>query len=106
MRFAVAAAVSGTFSFVEASSNFLWLLIGGVCIGAAVATLANIVKDWIARNFGEETGSQILISLLIPFAAYIAADRAAASGILAAVAAGIAMSHEERSGREIGRAHV
>ena len=99
MRFAVAAAVSGTFSFVEASSNFLWLLIGGVCIGAAVAILANTAKDWIARNFGEETGSQILISLLIPFAAYIAADRAAASGILAAVAAGIAMSHEERSGR-------
>jgi monovalent cation/hydrogen antiporter len=99
MRFAIAAAVSGTFSFVEASSTFLWLLIGGVCIGAAVAILANAAKDWIARNFGEETGSQIIISLLIPFAAYIAADRAAASGILAAVAAGIAMSHEERSGR-------
>ena len=99
LRFAIAAAVTGGFSLVEASITFLWLALGGVGIGVAVAMIANAAKDWTARHFGEETGTQILISLLIPFGAYLVADRAAASGILAAVAAGIAMSYEERSGR-------
>ncbi len=99
MRFAVAAALTGTFSLLEASGTFLWLAVGGCAVGAAVALAANTAKDWVARHLGEETGSQILISLLIPFAAYLLATRIQASGILAAVAAGIAMNHEERTGR-------
>ncbi|MEI9987194.1 MAG: sodium:proton antiporter [Aliidongia sp.] len=98
MRFAVAAALTGSFSIVEASATFLWLASGGIAVGAAVALTANTAKDWIARHFGEETGSQILISLLIPFAAYLLASRLQVSGILAAVVAGIAMNHEERTG--------
>jgi len=31
------------------------------------------LKNWLSRRYGEETGGQILISLLIPFAAYLAA---------------------------------
>ncbi|MVG12887.1 cation:proton antiporter domain-containing protein, partial [Proteus mirabilis] len=41
---------------------------------------------------------QILISLLIPFAAYLLAEAFHVSGILAAVAAGIAMHYEQLSG--------
>ena len=99
MRFAIAAAASGTFSLAAASAVFLWLVIGGVATGVLVAVLINAVKDWTASHFGEETGTQILVSLLIPFGAYILADRLGASGILAAVAAGVTMNHEERSGR-------
>lgn len=99
LRFAVAAALTGAFSITEASLTFLWLVAAGIAIGIGVTVLANIAKDWIAQRFGEETGSQILISLLIPFGAYIAAEHLHASGILAAVAAGIAMNREERSGR-------
>ena len=105
-RFAVAAAMTGTFSIVEASSVLVWLTIGGVGVGAAVTMLANVAKDWISKHFGEETGAQILISLLIPFSAYILAERLAASGILAAVAAGIVMSYEEKSGRATGATRI
>ncbi|MGS0896935.1 Na+/H+ antiporter [Burkholderia stagnalis] len=101
LRFAIAAALTGSFSPAAAARSFLWLAIGGVGIGVAVAWLANRVKDWTAAHFGEETGVQILISLLLPFAAFMIADRLGASGILAAAAAGIAMSAEELTGRAL-----
>lgn len=98
-RFAVLATLTGEFSIGDAARSFSWTAIAGVGIGAAVAGAANFTKDLIARHFGEETGSQILISLLIPFGAYLAATGLEASGILATVAAGIVMYYEERSGR-------
>lgn len=101
MRFAIAAAATGSFSVPEAFGTFLWIAIGGVITGLLVALLATAGKDWVAKRYGEETGSQILISLLIPFGAYILAEHAGASGILAAVAAGIVMSYEERAGRAL-----
>ncbi|MCA8094291.1 Na+/H+ antiporter [Burkholderia anthina] len=101
LRFAIAAALTGAFSPAAALRAFLWLAIAGVGAGIAVAWLANRVKDWTAAHFGEETGVQILISLLLPFAAFMIADRLGASGVLAAAAAGIAMSAEELAGRAL-----
>jgi Na+/H+ antiporter len=101
LRFAVAAALTGTFSIVEASTTFAWLVVGGIATGAIIALLATTAKDWISRRFGEEIGSQILISLLIPFGAYLVAEHQHASGILAAVAAGIVMNYEEQSARAL-----
>ena len=106
LRFAIAAAVTGSFSLVEAGGTFLWLVFGGVAAGAVVTLLANVVKDWTARLFGEETGTQILISLLLPFGSYVVADRLGASGILAAVTAGIVMSYEELAGRALAGTRI
>ncbi len=101
LRFAIAAAITGTFSIGAASATFLWLAAGGIGVGIVVSAVVNAAKDWISRHFGEETGTQILVSLLIPFGAYILAEDLKASGILAAVAAGIVMAYEERSGRAL-----
>ncbi|MEJ1965533.1 MAG: sodium:proton antiporter [Gammaproteobacteria bacterium] len=101
MRFAVAAAITGSFSIVEALGTFAWLAVGGVFVGLTVTVVANAAKDWVSSHFGEETGSHILVSLLIPFGAYMLAGLVQASGILAAVAAGIAMNREERAGRAL-----
>lgn len=100
-RFAVVAAVTGAFSPGQALGLFAWLAFGGVVIGAGTALVANGVKDWMSKRFGEEPGSQIIISLLIPFGSYLLASRLHASGVLAAVAAGIAMNFEEQSGRAL-----
>ena len=59
------------------------------------------VKHGISLRLGEEAGSQVLISLLIPFGAYQLAEHLGGSGILAAVAAGITMSYMELSGRAL-----
>lgn len=106
LRFAIAAAVTGSFSIVDAGGTFLWLVAGGVAAGAAVTLLANAAKDWAARMFGEETGTQILISLLLPFGSYVVADRIGASGILAAATSGIAMSYEELAGRALAGTRI
>jgi CPA1 family monovalent cation:H+ antiporter len=101
MRFAVAAALTGSFSVAAAFATFLWLASGGIVIGVGVTWAATVAKNWVSRHFGEETGSQILISLLIPFGAYLLAEHLHCSGILAAVAAGITMSYVEQSGQAL-----
>ena len=91
MRLAVAAASTGVFVLHEAALNFAWLALAGVASGVAVTLAISTAKGWISRRWGEDVGAQILISLLIPFAAYLVAEELHASGILAAVAAGVAV---------------
>ncbi|MDG3578244.1 Na+/H+ antiporter [Rhizobium sp. YJ-22] len=106
MRFAVAAALTGTFSLTSAFGTFLWLSLGGIVIGAGVTWVVMKVKDILTRKLGEEPGSQILVSLLIPFGAYLLAEKLHCSGILAAVAAGITMSYAEQSGHTLAATRV
>lgn len=100
-RFAVAAAVTGTFSLSDAALTLVWVALGGVAAGVGVTLSIAYLKNLITRHFGESPGSQVLISLLIPFTAYLAAEHLGCSGILAAVAAGITMSYAELSGRAL-----
>ena len=106
MRLAVAAALTGTFSLPDAFVTFLWLAIGGIVIGTGVTWGVTRAKNWLSRYFGEDTGSQILVSLLIPFASYLLAEHLHCSGILAAVAAGITMSYAEQSGQALAVTRV
>ncbi|RZM34056.1 MAG: Na+/H+ antiporter, partial [Sphingomonas sp.] len=75
----------------------LWVAAGGIAVGVAVTLAVTRAKAWVSNRFGEETGSQILISLLIPFGSYLMAEHLHCSGILAAVAAGVTMSFAEIS---------
>ena len=106
LRFAIAAALTGTFSLYEATLNFVWVAVGGIAVGFAVTWIINAAKNWIARHYGEDTGSQILISVLIPFAAYLLAEHLECSGILAAVSAGLTMSFSEASGQALATTRV
>ncbi len=99
LRFAIAAAVTGVFSLPEAVLNFLWLALGGVAVGAGFTLAVSFIKSRLARRFGEDPGAEILISLLIPFGAYLAAEALHCSGIMAAVSAGVAMSYVELGGQ-------
>jgi CPA1 family monovalent cation:H+ antiporter len=101
LRFAIAAALTGAFSLPEAALNFAWVALGGIAVGFGITWLTARGKEWIARRIGEESGSQILISLLLPFASYLLAEFLHCSGILAAVAAGLTMSFVEASGRSM-----
>jgi Na+/H+ antiporter len=101
LRFAIAAALTGTFSLYDATLSFAWVAIGGLIIGAAVTWSITWASARISQHYGEEIGSQILISVLIPFAAYLLAERLHCSGILAAVSAGVTMSIAESSGQAL-----
>jgi CPA1 family monovalent cation:H+ antiporter len=97
-RFAVAAAMTGAFSVYDAVLTFVYLALGGVAIGAGVTWGIVQVKGWVSRRYGEDPGVQILVSLMMPFVAYLLAEEAHCSGILAAVAAGITMGLSEMRG--------
>ena len=105
-RFAVAAAVTGGFSLMSASLTFLWVALAGLGTGVLFTVAVSFAQRWLSRHFGQEAGSPILISLLIPFGAYMLAEHVNASGILAAVAAGITMSYVELSGRLLATTRV
>jgi Na+/H+ antiporter len=105
-RFAVAAALSGVFSIASATVTFVQLVVVGVIVGVALTLGVMTAKGWLTRKFGEDSGSHVLVSLLIPFGAYEAAEHLGGSGILAAVAAGITMSYVELTGRALAGTRV
>jgi len=104
--FAVAAALTGTFSIGSASLSLLWVTVVGLGVGFAVTVGVSSSHIWLTRHFGEDSGSPILVNLLIPFGAYLIAESCSASGILAAVSSGITMSYVELSGRALATTRV
>jgi len=106
MRIAVIAATTGAFSLTSAVGTFAWLALAGLAVGVVVSLSINMVKGFVSKRWGEDVGSQILVSLLIPFAAYLAAEVVHASGILAAVSAGITMSFTESRGSAMAATRI
>lgn len=106
MRFAVAAMLTGAFSVIDAVATFLVVAAGGVFVGVATVWLLMRVSQWASRRLGEDTGASILLSLIIPFVAYLIAEHFHGSGILAAAAAGITMSFTEGSSHALAVTRV
>ncbi len=88
-RFALAAAVTGLFSFAQASVAFVVVAGGGIVVGVAAAFLLEGVLRYIGRlGFGDPMVASVIF-LLAPFAAYLPAEALHVSGVLAAVSAGL-----------------
>jgi len=83
-RVAVAAAVSGTFSAPDAVLEFLLSAVGGVVIGV----VAGALEVRVLRRL-DDTALSIFLTVLFPYGAYVAAEHADVSGVLAAVVAGL-----------------
>jgi CPA1 family monovalent cation:H+ antiporter len=83
-RFAVAAVMTGSFSLGHASLRFLFVAVGGVCVGLAVGWLATQVQKRL-----DDPPVQTMFSLLTPYLAYFSGERLHVSGILAVVIAGM-----------------
>ena len=83
-RSAVGAVTAGAFSLGSAAIELVLVAAGGIAIGLAVAWAMTALK-----RTTQEAEIEITLSLFTPFAAYIAAEAVGASGILAAVAAGV-----------------
>ncbi|MER9681325.1 Na+/H+ antiporter [Mesorhizobium sp. M0184] len=88
-RFAVAAAMTGSFSFVAASVTFLYAVAAGILAGVAALFVAAKVLQLLNRIGGVPAEAQVLVMVLLPFIAYLGAENVGASGILAAVTAGV-----------------
>ena len=91
LKFAIAATLTGVFSWGEVAKEFTWMAVGGLGTGAAIGWGFSHARGTITRRLGDVAATQmVLLLVLLPFAAYIVGEKMGVSGILAAVAAGIA----------------
>ncbi|AZN99334.1 Na+/H+ antiporter [Mesorhizobium sp. M9A.F.Ca.ET.002.03.1.2] len=88
-RFAVAAALTGSFSFAAASLSFLYAVAAGILAGVAALIIATKTLQLLNRIGSVPAEAQVLVMILMPFIAYLGAEHVEASGILAAVTAGL-----------------
>jgi monovalent cation/hydrogen antiporter len=68
-------------------TRLAYLTLGGLAVGLIVGWIA----DWVEHRI-DDGPIEIAISILIPYAAYLTADRLHASGVLAVVACGLYLS--------------
>ncbi|MDR0259830.1 MAG: Na+/H+ antiporter [Comamonas sp.] len=91
LKFAIAATLTGLFSWTQVTQEFLWIALGGLGVGAAVGWGFSYLRDTVTRRLGDVAATQmVLLLVLLPFAAYLLGEKIGVSGILAAVAAGVA----------------
>ena len=91
LKFAIAATLTGVFSWGEVAKEFTWMAVGGLGTGAAIGWGFSHARGTITRRLGDVAATQmVLLLILLPFASYIMGEYIGVSGILSAVAAGIA----------------
>jgi CPA1 family monovalent cation:H+ antiporter len=88
-RYAVIALVSGTFVLWQAALQFLLVVAGGVVIGFVTGYVFIFV---LKRLFSENSTIETILTLMIPYISYLAAEHFHASGVLAVVTAGLVVS--------------
>src|ERR1700722_2922125 len=78
------AAVGTTFTLVDVAGRFVFAVVVGLAIGVAVGWIGSRMLRFTETPVIENT-----MLLILPFAAYLPADKLDASGVLAVVAAGL-----------------
>jgi CPA1 family monovalent cation:H+ antiporter len=88
-KFAVAAVATGVFSWTDAALQLVLLSGGGFAVGVALAWAIGKLRAHLVRFCVGDPTIQTVISLLTPYAAYLAAETMGLGGILAVVGAGL-----------------
>ena len=88
-KFALAAAIAGTFSLRQAAWEFSVLALGGFAVGLALGYGIGRLRDLLRHVEASDSMIETTLSLLTPYAAYLAAEHLHVSGVLAVVAAGL-----------------
>lgn len=88
-KFALAAAVAGSFSLTQMAAEFSLLAVGGFTVGLLVGYAIGKLRDLLQQLDSSDPLLEITLSLMTPFAAYLLADQLGVSNILAVIAAGL-----------------
>ena len=91
-QFSVAAAVTGTFSLIDAAGSFTVLFVGGVAMGVVTGFAFSAINAMLGRLGYEDTVANVLYEVLTPFLVYLLAETFHVSGVLAVVAAGLVIA--------------
>lgn len=91
-QFAIAAAVTGAFSLVDATASFAISFIGGIVFGILLAAVFLLISSKV-RDLGlDSTTFHVLFEVSMPFVTFLISEIIHVSGILAVVACGIVWS--------------
>lgn len=88
-RYALAAAVSGGFVWLDATLQFFLVSGAGVGIGIIVGYVFTLVQRHLLNNSTVETS----VTLMAPFVSFLLAEHLDASGVLAVVCTGLFISY-------------
>ncbi|AIR69285.1 MULTISPECIES: Na+/H+ antiporter [Dickeya] len=96
LKFAVAIAM-GTMVFTVSGATlaFLQVALGGLLAGIGVTWVYSKSLSLLGHQNDDDAATQIVLLLLLPFAAYLIAEHFGVSGILAAVASGMTISRTQ-----------
>jgi Na+/H+ antiporter len=90
LEFAIAIVVEGkTPTVAEGAVRLSYLIAAGLIIGLVIG----LIVEWFERRI-DDGPIEIVVSILTPYAAYLAAESAHASGVLAVVACGLYLSRQ------------
>lgn len=93
-KIAVGILVTGAFSLFEAIQQFLIASIGGAIVGLLIGILLVRFRLTLTRRGIENINMFVFLQLLTPFVTYLVAELFHASGIIAAVVAGLVHGFE------------
>jgi CPA1 family monovalent cation:H+ antiporter len=85
-KFAVAAVVAGSFSLLHASASFVWTVAGGIAVGLVIGHGIRLVRRRL-----DNPPLEVMIAFLTGYFTFLPASAIGASGVLAAVTAGVYM---------------
>jgi Na+/H+ antiporter len=86
-KLAVGAALGASVSIASGTLRFAEMAAGGIAIGLVLGAVVSLVRRRV-----HDTEIEIVISLLTPYVAYVPAERAHVSGVLATVTTGVFLS--------------
>jgi Na+/H+ antiporter len=89
-RFALAAILTANFAWHKAAGGFALVVISGIGIGLIFGLVFNTFFKWIRTT----ANLTIAVSLVIPYAMYIAAEAVHSSGVLAVVSGGLFIAYQ------------
>ena len=93
LQFGVQMVVDGTTPTLgKGLLEFAWLTIGGVLVGVIIGFIVSSLERWV-----DDGPVEIALSLVVPYATYLAGEAVKASGVIAVVACGLLMSRRSSS---------
>ncbi|AVH74907.1 Na+/H+ antiporter [Weissella koreensis] len=106
-KFALAAAVTGTFSPWQATTEFLYTALVGALIGAIIISLINLILDFIGSRGIHDVVFVVVLQLFSPFIIYLIAEHFHTSGVIAVVVGAVISNlHTKNNVNYTGELHV
>ena len=88
-RFAALVVTTGQLVWTDMALNFLWVVVGGIFIGLAIAWVMGKMYKYLPTD----ANMDVILSLIAPYVMYIIANEVGTSGVLAVVAGSMYMSY-------------